>query len=266
MNISGLPNYRKSNRLKSRKSLYSEHAYPKSDIFEDIFNTYKLIGNETILDIGCGFGDLLIRLRKEGHKGKLYGVDISNGMIKEAKGNSKRLDIDFRTSKAENLPFEKESFDIIICKHSLYHFDLTKATEELERCVKKNGKLILTLNSYTRKSRFYSEKYKLLISKILNNFDFVDIKNRINLETYHKFFKKFLILKEVRVYKYITLEESTPYVEYMSTIREYWDPIPSAKEWDNVLDIIRADIDIIIKEKGCFQENICFGIMILEKL
>ncbi len=265
MDISGLPNYRKSNRLRSRKSLYTKYGYPKTDIFEDIFNTYKLKGNESILDIGCGFGDLLIRLREEGHKGKLDGVDISEGMIKEAKEDSKGLDIQFNVSKAEELPFKKENFDIIICKHSLYHFQLNKAIKEIERCLKKRGILIFTLNSYSQKSKYYSEKYKSLISEELNNFNFVDTGNNLNFEGYHKYFKNFLILKEVKVHRYITLKESTPYVEYISTFREYWDPIPNEKEWIEVLDIVRGDIDNIIQKNGKFEEKASFGITVLEK-
>jgi ubiquinone/menaquinone biosynthesis C-methylase UbiE len=266
MNISALPNYKKTNRLKSRKSLYSQHSYPNIDIDEEIFSTYKLKGNETIIDIGCGFGDLLIRLRKDGHKGKLYGIDISKGMIEEAKENSKGLDIQFKVSKAEELPFKDESFDIVICKHSLYHFELDKAISEIERCLKKKGILIFTLNSYSQRSKYYSEKYKKLISKELNNYNYVDTGNNLNFETYHKYFKNFLILKEVSVHRYITLKESTPYVEYMSTFKEYWDPIPKEKEWKNVLDIVRKDIDTIIKKDGYFQERACFGITVVEKL
>jgi ubiquinone/menaquinone biosynthesis C-methylase UbiE len=266
MDISGLPNYRKSNRLKSRKSLYTKYAYPKTDIFEDIFSTYTLKGNESILDIGCGFGDLLIRLRKEGHKGKLQGVDISEGMIEEAKENSKGLNIQFEISRAEKLPFEEDIFDIVICKHSLYHFELKKAIKEIERCLKEKGILIFTLNSYSQKSRYYSEKYKDLISKNLNIFSFVDVKKNLNFETYHKYFKKFLILKEVKIYKYITLNDSRPYVDYMSTFREYWDPIPTESQWDKALDIVRKDIDNIIEKEGIFQEKTCFGISVLEKI
>jgi ubiquinone/menaquinone biosynthesis C-methylase UbiE len=266
MDISGLPNYRKSNRLKSRKSLYREHGYPKTDIFEDIFNTHKLKGNESILDIGCGFGDLIIRLREEGHEGKLHGVDISEGMIEEAKDNSKGLDIQFTVSRAEELPFEKDSFDIIICKHSLYHFDLQKAIKEIERCLKEKGILIFTLNSYSQRSRYYSEKYKSLISKGLNNFNFLDTGSNLNFEDYHKYFKDFRILKEVKIHRYITLEESTPYVEYMSTFREHWDPIPSEKEWSNVLEVVRHDIDKIIAENGRFEEKASYGIGVLEKV
>lgn len=266
MNMSGLPNYKKSNRLKSRKSLYIKYGYPKTDIFEDIFDTHKLIGNESILDIGCGFGDLLIKLREKGHKGQLYGVDISEGMIKEAKENSKGLDIQFKVSQAERLPFREETFDIIICKHSLYHFKLNKAIEEIYRCLDNKGVLIFTLNSYSKRSRYYSEKYKFLISKNLNNFNFINVKKNLNLETYHKFFKKFLILKEVKIYKYITLRDSSPYVNYMSTFREYWDPIPTKNQWDKALDIVRKDIDNIIKENGNFQEQTCYGISVLKKI
>jgi ubiquinone/menaquinone biosynthesis C-methylase UbiE len=266
MDISGLPNYKKSNRLKSRKSLYTEYGYPKTDIFEDIFNTYKLRGNESILDIGCGFGDLIIRLREEGHGGKLDGVDISEGMIEEAKENSKGLDIQFTASRAEELPFKKETFDIIICKHSLYHFELKKAIREIERCLKEKGVLLFTLNSYSQRSRDYSEKYKSLISKELKNFNFLDTGSNLNFEGYHKYFKNFRILKEVKIHRYITLEESTPYVEYMSTFRENWDPIPTEKEWEEVLAVVREDIDNIIKEEGVFEEKASFGIAVLEKL
>lgn len=265
MDKSAKSNYRNTTRLKSRKSLYTQYGYPETDIYREIFSAYKLNGNETILDIGCGFGDLLIRLRNEGHRGKLYGVDISEGMINEAKKNSKDLDIEFRVSKAEELAFEKESFDIIICKHSLYHFDLDKAVGEIERVIKQKGVLISTLNSYSERSRHYSEKYKNLISKELNHYSFVDTANNINFETYGNFFKNFLILKEVKLHRYVRLSESNPFVEYMSTFREFWDPIPIETEWYSAMEAVRSDINRIIREKGMFEEKANFGISILEK-
>jgi ubiquinone/menaquinone biosynthesis C-methylase UbiE len=80
--------------------------------------------NMTFLDLGCGTGwavRYVSNLTKG--NGKYWGIDISNGMIDKAKINSQRFEnIDFLRASAEELPFDNDYFDNIICTNSFHHY------------------------------------------------------------------------------------------------------------------------------------------------
>lgn len=91
----------------------------------------------TILDAGCGPGAALIYLAKFGD---VIGVDISDEALKFARrrGKVKKGDI-------ANLPFEAETFDVVVCLDVLYHkwVNTNKAFSEIKRVLKKDGILLI---------------------------------------------------------------------------------------------------------------------------
>ena len=71
------------------------------------------VHGRTVLDVGCGDGDLALDLAKRG--ATVTGVDSSAAMIEAARIRAKqdRLDIAFDVCTAEQLPFGPEQFDIV---------------------------------------------------------------------------------------------------------------------------------------------------------
>ena len=99
---------------------------------------YKLKANSTILDVGCGKGFLLYEFKKLLPECEVKGLDVSSYAIKNAKDEIKKNLI---LGSANNLPFEKDYFDLVISLntlHNLYCFDLKKALSEIERVGKSN--------------------------------------------------------------------------------------------------------------------------------
>jgi len=114
----------------------AEHAY---QYFWQVIHEYlkKLPrDNAKLLDYGCGEGDIAYRLWEFGAR-KIYGIDISEGMIRRAK---ERLpQVDFRVMNAEAMDFADEFFDLVAGIAILHHLDLQKAIPELYRVLKKGG-------------------------------------------------------------------------------------------------------------------------------
>jgi trans-aconitate 2-methyltransferase len=52
----------------------------------------KWLGNEIVMDAGCGSGSLTKQLAKQVPRGKIYAVDIDSNMIKQAKKNLQYID------------------------------------------------------------------------------------------------------------------------------------------------------------------------------
>lgn len=86
-------------------------------LFKDEFPSGKQL---SILDIGCGTGELSFILAELGHN--VTGLDLSSGMLQEAcrKALDKQQHIEFHQGDAENPPFEPETFDLILERHVIW--------------------------------------------------------------------------------------------------------------------------------------------------
>ena len=99
-----------------------------------------------VLDVGCGSG-VVTRDIANLTKGKVIAIDGSKDMIKVAKEVLKRYNnVELRVGKAENLPFKKDTFDIVICNLLLmWADDPQKVVDEMSRVTKNNGRVLATL-------------------------------------------------------------------------------------------------------------------------
>lgn len=105
---------------------------------------------EKILDVACGCGDLSLRIARRGCK--VYGIDMSEDAVKFARSLSRRVKTacEFDIGDAEHLPYPDGYFDKVVCSSALEHFnDDTKALKEMRRVLKLNGKIVLTVDSFT---------------------------------------------------------------------------------------------------------------------
>jgi ubiquinone/menaquinone biosynthesis C-methylase UbiE len=99
---------------------------------------------ERLLDIGCGTGRLMGRLVGRSPFRELTGVDLSPGMVAQARG---RLPASVRllVGDAEALPFLPDSFDVIVSVSSFHYWPSpASGLEELRRVLRPGGRLILT--------------------------------------------------------------------------------------------------------------------------
>jgi ubiquinone/menaquinone biosynthesis C-methylase UbiE len=100
-------------------------------------------GGLSVLDVGTGPGFLALIMAEMGHT--VIGVDISTGMIEKARDNARmmNLKVDFRYADAESLPFEDESFDLLVNRHLLWTLPNHKeAIEEWVRVLKPDGTIL----------------------------------------------------------------------------------------------------------------------------
>ncbi len=95
-----------------------------------------------VLDVSCGTGELLKILSKKSDSLELYGTDISKEAIEQASKNVPNAK--FVTTASDNLPFDQQFFDVIVCAMALHHYSNPKQTlAEMSRVIKNGGKLYL---------------------------------------------------------------------------------------------------------------------------
>ena len=96
----------------------------------------------SVLDIGCGTGELLAHLTEWGQI-QLAGLDIAPNMIAAAQAKL-GPQVDLRVGDAESLPWEPTSFDLVLCTNSFHHYpDPNRSLTEMRRVLKRNGHLLL---------------------------------------------------------------------------------------------------------------------------
>lgn len=89
---------------------------------------------ETVLDVGCGTGYLLDRLKRLRPDLQLTGTDF----IIEQGTRTRHPDIRFVEGHIERLPFDDDAFDTVICTHVLEHIlEFRAALAELRRVAAK---------------------------------------------------------------------------------------------------------------------------------
>ena len=96
------------------------------------------VKDKVVLDYGCGEGLASKKMLKLG-AAKIEGIDISEGMIEQAKENNPDERAHFQVMNAEELIFEDNTFDIIFGGAILHHLDLDKALNEIKRVLKPSG-------------------------------------------------------------------------------------------------------------------------------
>jgi len=120
--------------------------------------TSRFVKNKIVLDAasGEGYGSFILSKNAK----KVFGVDIDEKTILQAKEKYKKEKIDFINANVTNLPFRENFFDVIISFETIEHLskgDGIKFLEQIKKILKKDGILIL---STPNKERTLLSSYK----------------------------------------------------------------------------------------------------------
>lgn len=110
----------------------------------DIKQRLQHVECRMVLELACGTGRVTNHLVEILHKeGKLIATDLNNDMIEVAKTKVKDSRVEWQVVDAQELPFDNEIFDHVICQFGVMFFpDKSKAFEEAYRVLSKQGKFI----------------------------------------------------------------------------------------------------------------------------
>ncbi|CCE72440.1 Piso0_000008 [Millerozyma farinosa CBS 7064] len=99
--------------------------------------------SSNILDVGCGPGTITVDLASHVPKGHVTGIDTYEDLILQGQqkaSDSKQENVFFRVASATSLPFEDNSFDVVVAHQVLLHLaDPEAAFREMRRVVKPDG-------------------------------------------------------------------------------------------------------------------------------
>lgn len=101
--------------------------------------------SDKVLDIACGPGLVLCEFAKVAQEA--IGIDLTEQMLIQANIGQKELgltNVKWILGNVTNLPFESNSFSVVITRYSFHHFiEPEKVLAEMYRVCKPNGKILI---------------------------------------------------------------------------------------------------------------------------
>ena len=117
---------------------YREISTVQQKAAENLLDILKIGETDSVIDIGCGTGHIT-QLINNITRGRVVGIDISEGMINNAKASYQG--IEFRQIAAEDIDYDNE-FDIAFCNSVLPWFnDPNKVMRNIFNLLKNGGRL-----------------------------------------------------------------------------------------------------------------------------
>ncbi|MCL1463547.1 bifunctional 2-polyprenyl-6-hydroxyphenol methylase/3-demethylubiquinol 3-O-methyltransferase UbiG [Argonema galeatum] len=107
------------------------------------------------LDVGCGGGFSCEFMADRGVE--VSGIDRSAKCIEKAQEHAVKrgIKIDYKYGLAEEMPYEDNTFDVVVCVDVLEHIaDLNKVISEINRILKPNGLFFFDTINRNFKSKF----------------------------------------------------------------------------------------------------------------
>jgi ubiquinone/menaquinone biosynthesis C-methylase UbiE len=108
----------------------------------------KIDENSTVLEVGCGVGYTACEIARR-YGARVVGIDLSKNMISNAKKRARQLGleggVEFRVEDVTELPFQDESFDVVLMESFLNILGepelIEKALLEIARVTKPGGRV-----------------------------------------------------------------------------------------------------------------------------
>lgn len=151
--------YRDSSKLALRANL---HAYGRGDWFEWAARQIPWPDGGKVLELGCGAGWLWEKGADDIPLGlDLTLSDLSPGMMQEAVARVRGLGRDARGQAADAaaLPFEDDTFDLVLAMHMLYHLrDPAAGVREIVRVLKPGGTAVIATNGRETMAELFALK------------------------------------------------------------------------------------------------------------
>lgn len=145
-----MKNYKELSKNEFNKEAKKFDHAKSTDIYKMCQESYGPLLEEvmkeefnSLLDIGCGTGNSIEKLYRENWERSYTGIDLAENMIQIAR-NKELKGVNFLVGDAENLPFEENKFDVIICKESFHHYpNVNNFFESAYRVLKPGGRMII---------------------------------------------------------------------------------------------------------------------------
>ena len=207
--------YKNSTNIDIRIKLHERYSKNPNHWFEWVYDQYEIKSNMKVLEIGCGNGQIWLKNKSRIPNLDLTLSDISQGMLEDAKINLKGIPkIQYQCFDCHYIPFEDESFDVVIANHVLFYLqDLDQCLSEIKRVLKKKGLFYCST---------YGRKHMKEITDLTKEFDpkitlsDVTLYNIFGLENGYQLLRKYFQCTDLKCHKdYLLVDNADDIINYI---------------------------------------------------
>lgn len=210
--------YKTAVNLNVRIELHRRFSHNPISWFPWLLSKMKLSKTRTVLEVGCGNGELWQQADKAVLEDKkIYLTDVSAGMVEDAAQLLKKTgkhSFVFETADCQSLSYPNKSFDCVIANHVLFYVrNIPQALEEIRRVLTPDGVFYCSA---------YGKNHMKEITSLVQEFD-----SRITLS-------------EVALYELFGLENGGPMLaeQFESVEKVMYDDYLLVDEAEPLLDYI----------------------------
>ncbi|GEM_PF-64658 len=134
--------YQTAEKLNTRISIHSKYSTNPQGFGNWIASHYPIREGMSVLELGCGTGDMWVGKQDIIDRCSRFVLsDASPGMLRKAQETLHGVHgIDYRVIDIQEIPFEDQTFDLVIANMMLYHVpDLFRGLREVKRVLKNGG-------------------------------------------------------------------------------------------------------------------------------
>lgn len=227
----------------------SSHWCTDRALKERVLDLIKPQPHNKVLDVACGTGLVSQWFHKKVQH--VLGVDITSAMYEQAQT---RLD-EFRIGPGENLPVEKEQFDIVVCRQGTQFMDDASAVAEMARATRSGGLVcVINLCAYGEEDK---EEY----------FEILRLRNPVRRNFYLRSDLQRLLesagLEEVKVHDHISVEDIDIWSDNGAISQTRREAI--RKMYKNASASFSQFHQVQLEETGKIVDQMLFGIAIGRK-
>jgi ubiquinone/menaquinone biosynthesis C-methylase UbiE len=248
-----LEQYQNSDNLSARIALHEKFSTRKGVFHAWLFDHVHAPKNAKVLELGTGSAKLWQVNRDRIPKGWTITLsDLSEGMLGDARKNVVDIpaSFSFQQVDAQAIPFEENTFDVVMANAMLYHVpDVDKAVKEIRRVLNLGGRFYAGTGGLTHMKELDDFVEEHMASKLPGVFNCMGgVTEQFALENgeaqLSKHFDKVKLHLPPDSHLYVT--EAEPFMAY----------ILSMARWSMLVDgVSKKEVDTVVAEARKIAED-----------
>jgi ubiquinone/menaquinone biosynthesis C-methylase UbiE len=247
--------YADRDKLDDRRSIY-EFRRPRFDLVASVLDHLPVGPGGRVLDLGCGPGIYLSALAGQDPSLRLFGADLSVGMLRSARQAGAKGVL---TTQAVALPFPDDAFDAAMANNMLYHVDpIVEAAAELRRVVRAGGSVLAVTNG-----RAHFAEFDALLAEVSGRDGWWRPSHRFTMENGASPLETaFDQVETVWFTGELEVPEAGPVLRFARSMRDLSGEGYDDQAWDDLMTAFEMAVDDVIADQGAFRTRTVTGVFI----